>query len=63
MKLAPLLIKIYPQCWAARPHRSIPIVVLAICHLPDLVEQAPEGNPAWNFTATQIVYRLMAACR
>lgn len=28
----------------------------------DVVELAPDGNAAWNFTAAQIVYRLMAAC-
>ncbi len=28
----------------------------------DVVELAPDGNPAWDFTAAQIVYRLMAAC-
>jgi agmatinase len=27
----------------------------------DVVELAPDGNAAWDFTATQIVYRLMAA--
>lgn len=27
----------------------------------DVVELAPDGNPAWDFTAAQIVYRLMAA--
>lgn len=29
----------------------------------DVVELAPNGDPAWDFTAAQIVYRLMAACR
>lgn len=29
----------------------------------DVVELAPDGNAAWDFTAAQIVYRLMAACR
>ncbi|MEM1265110.1 MAG: agmatinase [Pseudomonadota bacterium] len=28
----------------------------------DVVELAPNGTPAWDFTAAQIVYRLMAAC-
>jgi agmatinase len=28
----------------------------------DVVELAPDGNAAWDFTASQIVYRLMAAC-
>ena len=28
----------------------------------DVVELAPDGNAAWDFTAAQIVYRLMAAC-
>ncbi|PSL17529.1 agmatinase [Shimia abyssi] len=28
----------------------------------DVVELAPDGNSAWNFTAAQITYRLMAAC-
>lgn len=28
----------------------------------DVVELAPNGNTAWDFTAAQIVYRLMAAC-
>ncbi len=28
----------------------------------DVVELAPDGNLAWDFTAAQIVYRLMAAC-
>ncbi|WP_166416243.1 agmatinase [Cochlodiniinecator piscidefendens] len=28
----------------------------------DVVELAPNGNEAWDFTAAQIVYRLMAAC-
>ncbi|MEM8751836.1 MAG: agmatinase [Pseudomonadota bacterium] len=28
----------------------------------DVVELAPNGEPAWDFTAAQIVYRLMAAC-
>ncbi|GAA6208623.1 agmatinase [Cognatishimia sp. WU-CL00825] len=28
----------------------------------DVVEFAPDGNAAWDFTAAQIVYRLMAAC-
>ncbi|GGH37379.1 agmatinase [Cribrihabitans marinus] len=28
----------------------------------DVVELAPDGNPAWDFTAAQITYRLMAAC-
>ncbi|MFA3918395.1 agmatinase [Ruegeria hyattellae] len=28
----------------------------------DVVELAPDGNTAWDFTAAQIVYRLMAAC-
>ncbi|WP_170378031.1 agmatinase [Ruegeria atlantica] len=28
----------------------------------DVVELAPNGNAAWDFTAAQIVYRLMAAC-
>ncbi len=28
----------------------------------DVVELAPDGNPAWDFTTAQIVYRLMAAC-
>ncbi|MEP2782723.1 MAG: agmatinase [Pseudoruegeria sp.] len=28
----------------------------------DVVELAPDGNEAWDFTAAQIVYRLMAAC-
>ena len=28
----------------------------------DVVELAPNGNTAWEFTAAQIVYRLMAAC-
>lgn len=28
----------------------------------DVVELAPDGNAAWDFTATQIVYRLMASC-
>ena len=27
----------------------------------DVVELAPDGNAAWDFTAAQIVYRLMAA--
>jgi len=27
----------------------------------DVVELAPDGNPAWDFTAAQITYRLMAA--
>jgi agmatinase len=27
----------------------------------DVVELAPDGNAAWNFTAAQIVYRLMAS--
>jgi len=26
------------------------------------VELAPDGNAAWDFTAAQIVYRLMASC-
>lgn len=29
----------------------------------DVVELAPDGNAAWDFTAAQIVYRLMAACQ
>lgn len=29
----------------------------------DVVELAPNGGAAWDFTAAQIVYRLMAACR
>ncbi|WP_425082088.1 agmatinase [Ruegeria arenilitoris] len=28
----------------------------------DVVELAPNGNAAWDFTAAQIVYRLMSAC-
>ena len=28
----------------------------------DVVELAPNGDPAWDFTAAQITYRLMAAC-
>ncbi|AXT25212.1 agmatinase [Ruegeria sp. AD91A] len=28
----------------------------------DVVELAPNGNAAWDFTAAQIVYRLMASC-
>ncbi|WP_170608641.1 agmatinase [Ruegeria arenilitoris] len=28
----------------------------------DVVELAPNGSTAWDFTAAQIVYRLMAAC-
>ncbi|MEI4232849.1 agmatinase [Roseovarius sp. D22-M7] len=28
----------------------------------DVVELAPDGNAAWDFTAAQIVYRLMANC-
>lgn len=28
----------------------------------DVVELAPDGNAAWDFTAAQITYRLMAAC-
>ncbi|WP_135506469.1 agmatinase [Roseovarius aestuariivivens] len=28
----------------------------------DVVELAPDGNTAWDFTTAQIVYRLMAAC-
>ncbi|MCZ0813904.1 MAG: agmatinase [Pseudomonadota bacterium] len=28
----------------------------------DLVELAPDGNAAWDFTAAQIVYRLMGRC-
>ncbi|RKT34295.1 agmatinase [Roseovarius halotolerans] len=28
----------------------------------DVVELAPDGNAAWDFTAAQIVYRLMARC-
>jgi len=28
----------------------------------DVVELAPDGNSAWDFTAAQIAYRLMAAC-
>lgn len=28
----------------------------------DVVELAPDGNSAWDFTTAQIVYRLMAAC-
>jgi agmatinase len=28
----------------------------------DVVELAPDDNAAWDFTAAQIVYRLMAAC-
>lgn len=28
----------------------------------DVVELAPNGNAAWNFTAAQIAYRIMAAC-
>jgi agmatinase len=28
----------------------------------DVVELAPDGNAAWNFTAAQIAYRIMAAC-
>ncbi|WP_299076887.1 agmatinase [uncultured Ruegeria sp.] len=28
----------------------------------DVVELAPDDNTAWDFTAAQIVYRLMAAC-
>ncbi|MCT8160695.1 agmatinase [Pseudoruegeria sp. SHC-113] len=28
----------------------------------DVVELAPDGNAAWDFTAAQVVYRLMAAC-
>ncbi|NOD31321.1 agmatinase [Ruegeria atlantica] len=28
----------------------------------DVVELAPDGNAAWDFTAAQIVYRLMASC-
>ncbi len=28
----------------------------------DVVELAPDGNPAWDFTAAQITYRLMASC-
>ncbi len=28
----------------------------------DVVELAPDGNAAWDFTTAQIVYRLMAAC-
>ncbi|WP_171102584.1 agmatinase [Ruegeria sp. HKCCD7255] len=28
----------------------------------DVVELAPNGDAAWDFTAAQIVYRLMAAC-
>ncbi|MFD0917107.1 agmatinase [Pseudahrensia aquimaris] len=28
----------------------------------DVVELAPDGNPAWDFTAAQIAYRLMALC-
>lgn len=28
----------------------------------DVVELAPDGNAAWDFTAAQIAYRLMAAC-
>ena len=27
----------------------------------DVVELAPDGNPAWDFTAAQVAYRLMAA--
>ncbi len=27
----------------------------------DIVELAPDGNPAWDFTAAQIIYRMMAA--
>ena len=29
----------------------------------DVVELAPDGNTAWDFTTAQIVYRLMAACQ
>ncbi|SPJ31173.1 agmatinase [Falsiruegeria mediterranea] len=29
----------------------------------DVVELAPDGNAAWDFTTAQIVYRLMAACQ
>ena len=29
----------------------------------DVVELAPNGTAAWDFTAAQIVYRLMAACQ
>ncbi|WP_170365049.1 agmatinase [Ruegeria arenilitoris] len=28
----------------------------------DVVELAPDGNAAWDFTTAQIVYRLMASC-
>lgn len=28
----------------------------------DVVELAPDGNAAWDFTAAQVTYRLMAAC-
>ena len=28
----------------------------------DVVELAPDGNAAWDFTAAQIVYRLMTSC-
>lgn len=28
----------------------------------DIVELAPNGNDAWDFTAAQIIYRLMATC-
>ena len=28
----------------------------------DVVELAPDGNAAWDFTAAQIVYRLRASC-
>ncbi|MEO1108890.1 MAG: agmatinase [Pseudomonadota bacterium] len=28
----------------------------------DVVELAPDGNAAWDFTAAQIAYRLMASC-
>lgn len=28
----------------------------------DVVELAPDGNQAWDFTAVSVVYRLMAAC-
>ncbi|TMV03381.1 agmatinase [Ruegeria sediminis] len=28
----------------------------------DVVELAPDGNAAWDFTTAQIVYRIMAAC-
>ncbi len=33
-----------------------------ICVGIDVVELAPDGNAAWDFTAAQIAYRLMAAC-